>query len=999
MPRERLGKAADDLRKLWDAGTVSGLSDAQLLERIIANQDEIAFEALISRHGPMVWSVCRSILSDRHDVEDAFQASFLILVREAPSLRVDDSLCGWLYRVSYRVAQEARARRAKRKIRELSTVNEAAIAASPEPADDELLAILSHEIDRLHEKYRLPILLCRLEGMTQQEAADQLGWPKGTVGTRLARGLNLLGARMRRRLGSEVGDRHGWRAALFSLPTVPRACQEATTRAAVSLLTSGEGSAAWTPNILALAQTVQTIMSRRSLRNFMLCALIAGATCIAVAGFLAGFADRFRPVMTFLVGSSGPPQRQLRAEQASQPSVRKKEPDRLTFSGKVIDPDGKPLVGAQVYLVLADTQVKLHKLATSGADGRFVAEVPRQELAGLGTVDRRRFATISADGERLRSRLGEHPVAALPDQPNRGDLTLRMARDDVPIAGRLVTAEGRPVVGARVVALTLTYGETASGEPVPWDGPDNVAGWTDLRLGGLIPEVLSDADGRFRMSGIGRDRLLTLRITGKGIAQQVVQVQTRATAVEERPAAGQSAGDRPIARSIRGASFVLTTVPDRVLEGTVREQGSGRPIAGAIVNALRTDQDGRFRIDGLPPEFTYPLQVAGPGGEPYFRRSLTISSKGSDRSPLRVDVELSRAILIRGRVIDSGTSRPIAGRVHYAPLKGNPNLDRFLGDSQNGRDLDDHGEFLVVGMAGPGVVIVTAGSGDTLFFPRSLGASRDDQRRRTALADDEFMLNTVPHPVSLVGSHAYRRIDAPADRREIEVNFALALHPGKTVVVRAVDASGQEIPDLIAYGLEDPISEKSGSIRGDGPFPVRNLDPGWPRRVMFLSPSRGLAGFRDLTGNEGPSVSVTLVRRASISGRVVDRAGMPITGVEVSLVYDDARQLPHIGFPNGKWVPTVGEMMRDQRLHPDWETVRSINLVTSANKDGRFQIGNVVPGVRCHLQVVVVNARRLGMKAPRGQGRKPAFDRTLSAAEDLDLGDMRIVPEELRGKH
>ncbi len=185
MPRERLGRVADDLRKLWDAGTVSGLSDAQLLERITANQDELAFEALISRHGPMVWSVCRSILRDRHDVEDAFQASFLILVRRARSLRVDDSLCGWLYRVSYRVAQETRAARAKRKVRELSTGDEAVVAADPEPADDELLAILGHEIDRLHDKYRLPILLCRLEGMTQQQAADQLGWPQGTVGTRL----------------------------------------------------------------------------------------------------------------------------------------------------------------------------------------------------------------------------------------------------------------------------------------------------------------------------------------------------------------------------------------------------------------------------------------------------------------------------------------------------------------------------------------------------------------------------------------------------------------------------------------------------------------------------------------------------------------------------------------------------------------------------------------------------------------------------------------------
>ena len=137
--------------------------------------------------------------------------------------------------------------------------------------------------------------------------------------------------------------------------------------------------------------------------------------------------------------------------------------------------------------------------------------------------------------------------------------------------------------------------------------------------------------------------------------------------------ARRSAGDRPIARSIRGASFVLTTTPARVIEGIVREQGSGKPIAGAIVNSLRTDHDGKFRIDGLSPEFTLPLEVAGPVGAAYFQRKLTVQSNGSDRKPVRVDVELSRGIVIRGRVIDSGTGRPLAGRVLYAPLKGNPN--------------------------------------------------------------------------------------------------------------------------------------------------------------------------------------------------------------------------------------------------------------------------------------------------------------------------------------
>ena len=191
-------------------GPCPAFRTARLLERITANHDEHAFDALIARHGPLVWSVCRSILSDRHDVEDAFQASFLILVRKAKSLRVGDSLCGWLYRVSYRVAQEARARRYSARSANAPGLMKRWSRPSWNIPTTNCLSILSREIDRLHEKYRLPIVLCRLEGMTHQQAADQLGWPPGTVGTRLARGLNLLRARMRRRLGSKAGDQFSW---------------------------------------------------------------------------------------------------------------------------------------------------------------------------------------------------------------------------------------------------------------------------------------------------------------------------------------------------------------------------------------------------------------------------------------------------------------------------------------------------------------------------------------------------------------------------------------------------------------------------------------------------------------------------------------------------------------------------------------------------------------------------------------------------------------------
>jgi RNA polymerase sigma factor (sigma-70 family) len=113
MMSGRLRTVKDDYRRLWEAGAVSGLSDVQLLERFTARRDDLAFAFLVERHGPLVWAVCQSVLRNPHDVEDAFQATFLILARKAHSIWVKDSLCRWLYRVGYRVAQRARANRAR----------------------------------------------------------------------------------------------------------------------------------------------------------------------------------------------------------------------------------------------------------------------------------------------------------------------------------------------------------------------------------------------------------------------------------------------------------------------------------------------------------------------------------------------------------------------------------------------------------------------------------------------------------------------------------------------------------------------------------------------------------------------------------------------------------------------------------------------------------------------------------------------------------------------
>jgi RNA polymerase sigma factor (sigma-70 family) len=177
----------------------AGLSDGQLLERFVASGDEAAFELLVWRHAPMVLSVCRRLLGSIPDAEDAFQATFLVFVRKAHTIRRSEGVAAWLYRVAYRVALRARAGAAKRARHEKPAVNLDTVADDAEAAWSDLRPVLDEEISRLPERYRVPVVLCYLEGRSNQEAAEHLGCAEGTVASRLSRARERLRARLTRR--------------------------------------------------------------------------------------------------------------------------------------------------------------------------------------------------------------------------------------------------------------------------------------------------------------------------------------------------------------------------------------------------------------------------------------------------------------------------------------------------------------------------------------------------------------------------------------------------------------------------------------------------------------------------------------------------------------------------------------------------------------------------------------------------------------------------------
>jgi RNA polymerase sigma factor (sigma-70 family) len=187
------------LRGVVEVQATKNMSDAQLLEQFVTGRDEAAFAALIHRHGGLVWQVCRHVLHQEQDAEDAFQASFLVLALKAASLRRGDGLGNWLYGVAYRVAMNARRKAMTRRAHER---RKAAATLRAVPATEplhELQTLLHEEINRLPAKYRVPLVLCGLEGKTKLEAARELGWKEGTVSGRLARARKMLESRLARR--------------------------------------------------------------------------------------------------------------------------------------------------------------------------------------------------------------------------------------------------------------------------------------------------------------------------------------------------------------------------------------------------------------------------------------------------------------------------------------------------------------------------------------------------------------------------------------------------------------------------------------------------------------------------------------------------------------------------------------------------------------------------------------------------------------------------------
>jgi RNA polymerase sigma factor (sigma-70 family) len=931
------------IQALYEAGTCSGLSDGELLERYLAGRGdraEAAFAALVERHGPMVLRVCRAVLRDEHDAEDAFQATFLVLARKAGSIRRRGSLESWLFGVAGRVSRCARAGAARRRRHERMRAERTAEAVADAVPDD-LGAAIQREVGRLPDRLRAAVVLCYFEGRTCEQAADRLKLPVGTIKSRLSGARARLRSRLARRgYGPDAANPAA--GPLASQLVVPARLARSTI---ASVMASPVGRSA--PGGVVSASVA--VLARGSLTGMFLARLRAGAALVLAVAALAwisaaagggGRGQTPEPPATSPPPSAAPPAR-------AQRSPDRTEPDQTTLAGGfVVDPDGRPIAGASVRLmILGGGSGRPDLRTTSGPDGRFRLSLPRDaddRLAEARAGTLRVVATAPGHGLGWADpKLGE-------------DLLVRLVADR-PIEGRIVDAQGRPIAGVKVKAhnvwaspkedLASFIENVKSRGESPWEGA------RPLKLVVYDAAATTDADGRFRLEGVGQERVAGLTISGPTIVTEDVYAMTR-IGPAVRPVGWE--GLEPGARSYRGAWFEHMAAPCTPIVGTVRDVETGQSIAGVKVRAdvesiegqaghpgasTMTDDRGRYVLTGLPPEGKVRLRVSSTRGLPYVGRDMPVTAKAVVGEPTRCDIGLRKGVLIRGRVTDKATGQPVSAGVAYFPFPDDPRLRDYPAGGHQGAAGDD-GRFEIAVPPGRGVLIAHTSGGR---YVRAAGADRIEG------------LNRIPdlarRPFHVVPDYqAIAEVNPAAGAGPLTRDLELV--PARTVTGTVVDPDGKPVIEAVAMGLEAnaPWVDR---VLMSADFAVRDIDPGEPRRVYFFHVGRRLAGSVLIRGDEAGPLTVRLQPWGSATGRIVDDRGRPQSGLELT----------------GS-TPNRSEL--DSGMPPRRATVGA---------DGRFRFQGLVPGLRYSASVL-----ELG-----GYGRRWAFrGLRVGPGETRDLGDIKL---------
>jgi RNA polymerase sigma factor (sigma-70 family) len=383
------------LRRALGADARAEATDGELLEQFALHQDDVAFTALLRRHGPMVWSVCQRLVAHRQDAEDCFQATFLVLCQKAGSIGRSKLLANWLYGVAWRTALNARARRARRARHEALCATPPDVPGAAARLCDESPSVLDEELARLPDKYRAPLLLCSLEGMTHAQAGKSLGWPVGTVAGRLSRARELLRSRLLRRgILAPGAVLAAWHGAETASAGVPPQLAAASVRSAVALSLAGQAAPADIPTtVTALAHGVL----RQMLFHRLLTKSILAAVLAVLLGGAIGTWHRLASAQSPPVAPAGPvlaAEPPVPARKINPPPIPARPALRLPA-----DPDAVVLRMERCV----DGFKGLGTRVTVFADGRVVTEVP-EGLSSLSAQKLTQFVRGQVPADK------EHPV-------------------------------------------------------------------------------------------------------------------------------------------------------------------------------------------------------------------------------------------------------------------------------------------------------------------------------------------------------------------------------------------------------------------------------------------------------------------------------------------------------------------------------------------------------------------------------------------------------------
>jgi RNA polymerase sigma factor (sigma-70 family) len=966
------------LRDFRDAQGLTEAPDALLLERFAQGHEEAAFGALLRRHGPMVLGALRRVLRSHQDAEDVFQATFLLLARKAASIRKRESVGSWLHGVAHRLALKAREQGFRRQIHEKRAASMRDTQPPSEAAWHEVQAALDVALQKLPERYRAALVLCYLEGKSHAEAAAQLGCPLATVRTRILRGRKLLRDRL---------TNHGFALSTAGLASLllasaapaaaPVALAKATTKAALAFATGQAAAALCSARVAGLVEGGLHTMF-----------LTKTTTAIAVLlGFVlaAGAAALTR-------GDDAKDKSQAKAANAqttaepAKPDPEKKDDAKgsFTYGGRVLDPDGKPVAGAKLYLLYyTPKSLPVPVRATSNEEGRFRFTVAKTDF---DTSDGREpwqaaMVIALADGYGL----GVRPME-LDKKWDPADQTLYLTKDDQPVSGRILDLQGKPIAGINVTVAGLHWPRKGDLAPLLKEMKERKVFYPPLReqtfglegawmansLGKLFPTAVTEADGRFTIKGLGRERFVTLRVEGPIISSKEIYAVTRPGGLIEVP--GQwSVNDGDAPRLVYGVPFDFAAAPSKPVVGVVRDKDTGKPIPGAIVTSykiagsnfvsrteIRTvaDKDGKYRLIGLPKGDGNIIRAGPPEGQPYL---MALHSVGDTPGlePITADFNLKRGAWIEGQVKDKATGKPVHSRVTYAVFDDNPNSKEVpTFSTEDHQQTDGSGTFRVVGLPGRGLIGVRALGGDRY----RMGVGADQIKGK----GDNGLFRTLPYLLHDRNFHTLVEVNPPKDAQSFTVE--VLLDPGLTLKGTVLGPDGKPLAGALGSGLDSYGSSWGHEPLKTAEFTVLGLGPDETRLLQFFHKEKQLSGSVVIKAGQKEAPTVKLGPSGTLTGRLLTPEGKPANDGELIALINDP-------------VPTPGDVKIDltrgsfheNRIRPD--------------KDGNFRIEGLTPGLTYKLGFIKgYYLHRLGGEAGEML--------TIKAGETRKLGDVEVKPFE-----